>query len=163
MLPDHDHEVARLTSVTWMFLARSGGPLTFATVFRCAFTLLVFRRGCFRAAGFGCPLGVREVMVRGCELSCGRVLAAGLVIWTIANLLMVLPSLRGHRIRLGHVLALQAGGFRLVNVRCPGVPRPPSRTASPYSSRLSGSADSLSASPVHAGASKAAGPGRPPW
>src|ERR1022692_185637 len=83
--------------------------------------LLVFRRGCFRAAGFGCPLGVREVMVRGCELSCGRVLAAGLVIWTIANLLMVLPSLRGHRIRLGHVLALQAGGFRLVNVRCPGV------------------------------------------
>jgi hypothetical protein len=57
MLPDHDHEVARLTSVTWMFLARSGGPLTFATVFRCAFTLLVFRRGC--AAGFGCPPGVR--------------------------------------------------------------------------------------------------------
>src|ERR1039457_6047667 len=121
MLPDHDHEVARLTSVPWMFLARSGGPLTLATVFRCAFTLLVFRRGCFRAAGFGCPLGVRGAMVRACELSCGRVLAAALVIWTIANLLMVLPSLRASRIRVGHVLALQAGGFRLVNVRCPGV------------------------------------------
>src|ERR1017187_7593694 len=120
MLPDHDHEVARLTSVTWMFLARSAArspsPPCSAAPSPCWCSA-----GAVSALPGSGPLGVREVMVRGCELSCGRVLAAGLVIWTIANLLMVLPSLRGHRIRLGHVLALQAGGFRLVNVRCPGV------------------------------------------